>query len=131
MQEKVKEFQIMAGSTLNDVPTLLDKKILNLRYDLKCEELSELKYAIETNDIVEIADALGDLLYLILGTSVSMGINLEQVFDEIHKSNMTKKSSDGVLIKRADGKILKPDTYVKPDIERILKEQGWTENILY
>lgn len=96
-----------------------DPSVNNLRYNLIREELEELKVAIMHNDIVEVADALGDLLYVVYGAGCQFGIDLEPVFAEIQKSNLTKKGA----VSRADGKITKGDKFVAPDLKKVLSKQ--------
>ena len=95
-----------------------------LRFDLMAEENSEYINAANNNDIVEVADALGDMLYILCGTIISHGFQnkIEELFDEIQRSNMSKLGSDGKPIYREDGKVLKGPHYFKPNIEKILKE---------
>lgn len=100
---------------------LPDKKQRALRKRLLREEYGEYCEAEDADDIVAIADALGDMIYIILGTALAYNIPLDLVFDEIQKSNMTKVV-DGKVKKRDDGKILKPDTYQAPDVEGVLFE---------
>ncbi len=93
-----------------------------LRYNLIKEENDEYLDACRNGDIVEIADALGDQLYILFGTILRHGLQhkIEEVFDEIHRSNMSKLDADGKPIFREDGKILKSEKYFRPDITRIL-----------
>lgn len=93
---------------------------VSLRLDLILEEFAELENAVSYGDKVETADALGDLLYVIYGTAVEWGIPIDAVFDEIHRSNMTKAGGE----KRADGKSLKPAWYSPPNIAKVLKDYG-------
>lgn len=88
-----------------------------LRNQLMLEELSEYNKALASNDDIGIADALGDLLYVVYGTAVEHGIDIDRVFKEIHQSNMTKK--DGHI--DISGKLTKPDNYEKPDLSFILE----------
>jgi predicted HAD superfamily Cof-like phosphohydrolase len=92
-----------------------------LRYTLIKEELNEYKEACENKDIIEIADAIADMAYLVLGAAVEHGINLEPVFDEVHRSNMSKLQG-GKVIRRDDGKVLKGANYFPPDIRKALHE---------
>lgn len=94
-----------------------------LRYDLMKEENEEYLEAVENNDIVEIADALGDMLYILCGTILEHGLQnkIESVFDEIQRSNMSKLDENGKPIYREDGKVLKGPNYFKPNFEEILK----------
>lgn len=94
-----------------------------LRFNLMKEENNEYFEAIQNNDIIEIADALGDMLYILCGTILAHGLQdkMEAVFDEIHRSNMSKLDTNGKPIYRDDGKVLKGIDYFKPNIEGILK----------
>jgi predicted HAD superfamily Cof-like phosphohydrolase len=94
-----------------------------LYFDLVREEFYELSYAIKTMDVIEIADASADLIWVIEGLCHSLGIPLQKVWDEVNRSNMSK-TVNGKLIKREDGKVLKPDTYSPPDLEKILNSRG-------
>jgi predicted HAD superfamily Cof-like phosphohydrolase len=118
-QAMVREFHQQMGLTCNDYPNAFPIVSKNLRYDLIREELEELKVAMGRHMLIEIADAIGDLLYVVYGTAVTYGIDMEEIFAEIHRSNMTKVGGS----KRADGKLLKPDTYDPPKIAPILNEQ--------
>lgn len=90
-----------------------------LYFSLVREEVIELNEAFKKNDIVEIADACADIIWVVEGLCHSLGIPLQEVWDEVARSNMSK-TVNGKLIKREDGKVLKPDTYSPPDIEKIL-----------
>jgi predicted HAD superfamily Cof-like phosphohydrolase len=102
--------------------TLLEEKDYTLRYNLIKEENEEYLDACKNRDIVEIADALGDQLYILCGTILKHGLQhkIEEVFDEIHRSNMSKLDENGKPIFREDGKVLKGNGYFKPDIKKIL-----------
>lgn len=102
----------------------LDDKTVLLRYKLMREENEEYLEAAQNGDLVEIADALGDMLYILCGTILSHGLQdkIEEVFDEIQRSNMSKLDKDGQPIYREDGKVLKSDQYFKPNIAAILKD---------
>ncbi len=95
-----------------------------LRYNLLKEENEEYLEACKRGDVVEIADALGDLLYITFGTILRHGLQhkIEEVFDEIHRSNMSKLDENGKPIFREDGKVLKSNNYFRPDIRRILEK---------
>mgnify|MGYP003311589629 FL=1 len=118
--ELVEDFMEAMGQEVNAVPTWPEEEIQRLRLDLIEEELDELHYAIDNKDMVEIADALGDLLYVVYGAGHAFGIDLDECFKEIHASNMSKLGPDGKPIKREDGKVLKPDTFFPPDLKTIL-----------
>ena len=102
---------------------LIDERDYMLRYNLIKEENEEYLEACRNGDIVEIADALGDQLYILFGTILKHGLQhkIEEVYDEIHRSNMSKLDANGQPIFRDDGKIMKSDKYFKPDIRRILE----------
>lgn len=95
-----------------------------LRYELIREENEEYLQACKDGDIIEIADALGDQLYILCGTILKHGLQhvIEDVFDEIHRSNMSKLGADGKPIYREDGKVLKGPGYFRPDIGKFLKK---------
>ena len=100
----------------------LDPSKLKLRYDLMQEENEEYYQAAKNNDLVEVADALGDMLYILCGTIIEHGMQdiIEDVFEEIQRSNMSKLGADGKPIYREDGKVLKGPDYFKPNIKDIL-----------
>lgn len=103
-------------------PTLIDERDYTLRYNLIKEENDEYLDACKNGDLVEIADALGDQLYILFGTILKHGLQhkIEEVFDEIQRSNMSKLDENGQPIYREDGKILKSSLYFKPNIKEIL-----------
>lgn len=105
-------------------PKFPDKGERELRRRLLKEEFDEYELAEDTNDMVEVADALGDMAYIIAGTAISYGIPLDLVMEEIQRAQRTKVPLDGIPLIRADGKVLKPDTYVPPDIHKVLFPQG-------
>jgi predicted HAD superfamily Cof-like phosphohydrolase len=102
----------------------LTSKEVQLRFDLMKEENEEYLEAANNGDIVEIADALGDQLYILCGTILRHGLQdkIVEVFEEIQRSNMSKLDADGKPIYREDGKVLKSDRYFKPDIASILSK---------
>ena len=113
------------GLGVNDTPTTdIDESTMNLRFSLMDEENKEYLEAIKNNDIVEVADALGDMLYILCGTIITHGMQhvIDQVFEEIQSSNMSKLGSDGKPIYREDGKVLKGPNYFRPDIAKILNQ---------
>jgi predicted HAD superfamily Cof-like phosphohydrolase len=120
----VKEFHLAFGLGVSDVKRgdLGEQKNL-LRYNLMKEENEEYLEAAQNNDSVEIADALGDMLYILCGTILEHGLQhkIEEVFDEIQRSNMSKLGEDGKPIYREDGKVLKGPNYFKPNFDEILK----------
>ena len=102
----------------------LNESIVELRYRLMQEENNEYLEAARNKDLVEIADALGDKLYILCGTILAHGLQdkIVEVFDEIQRSNMSKLSADGLPVIREDGKILKGPNYFKPNIKSILEK---------
>ena len=120
----VKEFHLAFGLGVSDVKRgdLGEQKNL-LRYNLMKEENEEYLEAAQNNDSLEIADALGDMLYILCGTILEHGLQhkIEEVFDEIQRSNMSKLGEDGKPIYREDGKVLKGPNYFKPNFDEILK----------
>lgn len=94
----------------------------SVRYKLMLEELNEYREAAETGDLTGIADALTDLMYVVLGTYLAHGLQdvAEELFDEVHRSNMSKLDENGEPIYREDGKVMKSSRFVKPDLEPIL-----------
>ena len=94
--------------------------VAELRYELIREELEEMREALDSKDMVGIADALSDLLYVVYGAGHSFGINLDACFNEVHRSNMSKLGADGKPIYREDGKVLKGPDYSEPDLKKFL-----------
>lgn len=128
--EMLETFQKKFNSDFNDSPTLINN--FKLRYELLKEENEEYLEAAENNDLVEVTDALGDQLYIVLGTIVSHGLQhiIEDVLDEIHRSNLSKLNEEGEPIindingfdeTRPKGKILKSKNYFKPNLKQFLK----------
>ena len=118
--ELVGDFMEVFGQEVNFVPTLRDQEIQDLRIDLIQEELDELQLAFTNKDIVEVADALTDLLYVVYGAGHAFGIDLDECFTEVHESNMSKLGEDGKPIYREDGKVLKGPGYFPPNLEEIV-----------
>ena len=122
--DAVKEFHSSFGLGISEVPKAnLGEAVNMLRFNLMKEENEEYLEAVQNNDIVEIADALGDMLYILCGTIIEHGLQykIEDVFNEIQRSNMSKLGEDGRPIYREDGKVMKGPNYFKPDFEEILK----------
>jgi len=120
----VKEFHTAFGLGIEEEPVADLGKAKNLlRFNLMQEENEEYLEAANKNDLTEVADALGDMLYILCGTIIEHGMQhkIEEVFDEIQASNMSKLGLDAQPIYREDGKVLKGPNYFKPDIEKILK----------
>ncbi len=120
--EHVATFHTSFGIENNQSPTLLDEAGSRLRFELMKEENEEYLEATKHSDMVEIADALGDQLYILCGTLLRHGLQhkIEEVFLEIQRSNMSKLDADGNPIYREDGKVLKSELYFKPDIRSVL-----------
>ena len=121
MYNDVKDFHKAFGQRVSETPALPDENERHLRKVLLEEEFNEYIIAEAENDIVEIADALADIIYIACGTAVSYGIPLDIIFDEVHHSNMSKLV-DGKVIRRSDGKIQKPEGWMPPNIANILKK---------
>lgn len=120
MQEKVREFEKLVGGRNPDAPSIADIKTRRLRCDLLFEEVNEVIEALFDENLEEIAKELADLLYVVLGTAVAYGIPLERVFEEVHRSNMTKIMPDGTIKYGANGKVIKPLTYQPADVKSVL-----------
>lgn len=122
--QAVQEFHESFGLGVSQSPKadLGEQKNL-LRFNLMKEENEEYLEAVQNNDLVEIADALGDMLYILCGTILEHGLQhkIEDVFEEIQRSNMSKLGEDGKPIYREDGKVMKGPNYFKPNFETILK----------
>tara|TARA_B100000902_G_scaffold142238_1_gene139872 strand:+ start:87 stop:479 length:393 start_codon:yes stop_codon:yes gene_type:complete len=124
--DSVKKFHDAFSIDIASKPTTnlsLDK--IKLRYDLMQEENDEYLIAAKNDDLIEVADALGDMLYILCGTILTHGLQnkIEEVFDAIQKSNMSKLGKDGKPIYRKDGKVLKGPDYFKPNIKNIFKTE--------
>ncbi|GMN09528.1 nucleoside triphosphate pyrophosphohydrolase family protein [Croceitalea sp. MTPC9] len=121
----VEKFHNAFGLGVKNQPTAnLGESKNRLRFNLMDEENKEYFEAAENNDLVEVADALGDMLYILCGTIIEHGMQykIEEVFEEIQRSNMSKLGADGKPIYREDGKVLKGPNYFKPNIESILNK---------
>lgn len=122
--ERVQEFHRTYKLNVGENPVLLAQEERDLRIRLLREEFEEYLEGEANDDIVEIADALGDILYIVYGTAVSYGIPIDEIFQEIHDSNMSKLGEDGEPIYREDGKVLKGPGYFKPRIDAIIERHG-------
>ena len=118
--EKVKKFMQTFGQETKTKPLFPSDKIINLRYQLIEEELSELKIAITNRDIAEVADALTDILYVTYGAGHAFGIDLDKCFDEVQNSNMSKLGENGKPIYNDAGKVMKGPKYFKPDLSKFV-----------
>ena len=117
---KVKTFMYTYGQEVKTRATFPENKIVQLRIDLIEEELNELKEAVKNNDIVEVADALTDILYVTYGAGHSFGVDLDKCFDEVQRSNMSKLGVDGKPIYNEFGKVMKGPDYFAPDLKKII-----------
>ena len=117
---KVKTFMNTYGQDVKEKAEFPENKIVQLRIDLIEEELNELKEAIKNKDIVEVADALTDILYVTYGAGHSFGVNLDECFDEVQRSNMSKLGEDGKPIYNDSGKVMKGTKYFAPNLKKIV-----------
>ena len=121
----VQDFHNAFGLGVEELPIAkLSEQKLKLRFDLMAEENEEYLEAAQNNDLIEVADALGDMLYILCGTILEHGMQykIEEVFDEIQRSNMSKLGANGKPIYRKDGKVMKGPNYFKPNISLILEK---------
>ena len=119
--QKVKTFMQTFGQEVKSKPSFSTEKINQLRYNLIYEELEELKQAIEKKDLLEVADALTDILYVTYGAGHAFGIDLDACFNEVQNSNMSKLGSDGKPIYNESGKVMKGPNYFKPNLSKFIK----------
>lgn len=117
----LKEWHSKFAVPIQDTPRFPGKERARLRVALIDEEATEFRSASYDADVVEVADALADLLYVVYGAALEWGIPIDAVFAEVHRSNMSKVWPDGTIHYREDGKVLKPSTYSPADIARILR----------
>ena len=119
--DDVKTFMETYGQEVKKTPSFPENKIIQLRIDLIKEELKEFQEAINNKDLLEIADALTDILYVTYGAGHAFGIDLDACFDEVQNSNMSKLGSDGKPIYNDQGKVMKGPNYFKPDLSKYIK----------
>ena len=119
--QNVKKFMQIFGQEVKIKAEFPNKKIIQLRYELIKEELEELNQAIKNKDIIEVADALTDILYVTYGAGHAFGVDLDKCFDEVQQSNMSKLGSDGKPIYNESGKVMKGPNYFKPNLNKFLK----------
>ena len=117
---KVGTFMKTFGQEVKNKPSFSTDKINKLRLDLIKEELEELTEAMKNKDLLEVADALTDILYVTYGAGHAFGINLDKCFNEVQNSNMSKLDSDGKPIYNDDGKVMKGPNYFKPDLSKFV-----------
>jgi predicted HAD superfamily Cof-like phosphohydrolase len=119
--DKVREFHEKFEVENRETPGFPSEDIIELRDKLIDEEFyKEYRPAVENRDIVETADALTDILYVVYGAGLAYGIDLDKCFEEVHNSNMSKLGEDGKAIRREDGKVMKGPNYWKPDLKKVL-----------
>ena len=118
--QKVKTFMQTFGQEVKSKPSFSSDKINELRYNLIREELQELKQAMVNKDILEVADALTDILYVTYGAGHAFGIDLDKCFDEVQNSNMSKLDENGKPIYNESGKVMKGPNYFKPDLSKFV-----------
>ena len=118
--QKVGIFMKTFGQEVKNKAELGDEKLNQLRISLINEELDELKTAIKDNNILEVADALTDILYVTYGAGHSFGVDLDKCFDEVQKSNMSKLGDDGKPIYNEAGKVMKGPNYFKRNLSKVL-----------
>ena len=119
--QKVKNFMETFGQEVKSSPSFSSDKINKLRYNLIKEELDEFKQALDNNDLLEVADALTDILYVTYGAGHAFGINLDACFEEVQNSNMSKLGKDGKPIYNDQGKVMKGPDYFKPNLLKFIK----------
>ena len=119
--QKVKTFMQKFGQEVKLKPSFSTEKINDLRYNLIKEELEELKQAIDNKDLLEVADALTDILYVTYGAGHAFGIDLDKCFEEVQNSNMSKLGKDGKPIYNDAGKVMKGPNFYKPDLSKFVK----------
>ena len=117
---KVKTFMEIFGQEVKTKPSFSSDKINTLRYELIKEEIEELKVAMENNDLLEVADALTDILYVTYGAGHAFGIDLDKCFKEVQNSNMSKLDDNGKPIYNDSGKVMKGPKYFKPDLTKFI-----------
>ena len=118
--ESVKKFMETFGQEIREKASFPDDKITSLRYELIQEELDELREAIDSKDMKEVADALTDILYVTYGAGHAFGINLDKCFEEVQNSNMSKLDENGKPIYNDAGKVMKGPNYFKPDLSKFV-----------
>lgn len=118
--KKVKQFMTVFGQPIATEPNLGTEELKKLRYDLIREEVEELCDGLQNGDLVETADALTDILYVVYGAAAAFGIDIDACFNEVHRSNMSKLGNDGLPIYREDGKVLKGPSYTPPNLKEVI-----------
>ena len=121
--DKVGTFMKTFGQEVKNKPSFSNDKINKLRIDLIKEELEELTEAMQKKDLLEVADALTDILYVTYGAGHAFGINLDECFNEVQNSNMSKLGNNGKPIYNESGKVMKGPNYYKPNLSKIIFNQ--------
>ena len=119
--EDVKKFMKTFGQKVITKPQFPDEKTMKLRFDLIQEELNELKEAMDTKNLKEVADALTDILYVTYGAGYAYGIDLDKCFKEVQRANMSKLDENGKPIFNEKGKVMKGPNYKKPDLKQFVE----------
>lgn len=119
--EKVKQFMEAFGQEVPARATFPDEETMQLRLKLIAEEVAEFAESVQEGDLVNASKELADILYVVYGAGLAMGINLDQVFHDVHNSNMSKLGADGKPVYREDGKVIKGPNYTKPDLSWVTK----------
>jgi predicted HAD superfamily Cof-like phosphohydrolase len=119
--DNVKVFMKSFGQRIEEKPKFPNDKTMKLRFDLIQEELNELKEAMETQNLTEVADALTDILYVTYGAGCAYGINLDDCFKEVQRANMSKLGDDGKPIFNDKGKVMKGPNYSKPNLKKFVE----------
>ena len=119
--KEVKKFMETFGQMVKTKPSFPDDKTMQLRFDLIQEELNELKDAMDTKNLKEVADALTDILYVTYGAGYAYGINLDECFKEVQRANMSKLGKDGKPIFNEKGKVMKGPNYTAPDLKKFVE----------
>jgi len=117
----VKTFMETFGQIIRTKPQFPNEKTMQLRYDLIKEELNELKHAMKTKDLKEVADALTDILYVTYGAGYAYGIDLDKCFKEVQRANMSKLGTDGKPIYNEKGKVMKGPNYSEPNLKQFVE----------
>ncbi len=126
-EDQVREFHEAFDIPVLDRPALPDPDRRAMRRRILEEEFQEYLSAEDDNDLVEVADALADIIYVAFGTALEYGIPLGEIIEEVHRSNMSKLGEDGKPIHREDGKVIKGPNFFRPDIPAILKKHGYIQ----
>lgn len=120
----VKQFHSLCGYAHSAVPSVSDADRRSLWSKLVEEEVQELQSALSSADLIRVADGLGDVIYVCIGAALAFGLPIEKIFNEIHRSNLSKVNTAGHIERRPDGKILRGNNYTPPDLLRVLTEHS-------